>query len=129
MQLWGDKIYLGYGNSSNKGPAPNAGPVRVIAYHPQTGCFETEFTVDEEQIDRYRVIEGQLFIPGHDPLGIHSLSQTSERFLSSNSNINNTLSRHPNNTAHSAIIHHTKRRVNLRTGNDNQHSVLRGHSS
>ena len=67
MQLWGDKIYLGHGNSSNKGPASNAGPVRVIAYHPQSGCFETEFTVDEEQIDRYRTIGGRLYIPGHDP--------------------------------------------------------------
>ncbi len=67
MQLWGDKIYLGHGNSSNRGPAPNAGPVRVIAYHPQSGCFQTEFIVDEEQIDRYRVIGNQLYIPGHDP--------------------------------------------------------------
>ncbi len=68
MQLWEDKIYLGYGNSSNKGPAPNAGPVHVIAYHPQSGCFRTEFTVDEEQVDRYRIIGNHLFIPGHDPL-------------------------------------------------------------
>ena len=68
MQLWGDKIYLGYGNSSNIGPAPNAGPVRVITYHPQSECFETEFIVDDEQIDRYRVSGDQLFIPGHDPL-------------------------------------------------------------
>jgi len=68
MQLWGDKIYLGYGNSSNIGPAPNAGPVHVVSYHLQSGCFKIEFTVDEEQIDRYRVIGGQLYIPGHDPL-------------------------------------------------------------
>ena len=32
MQLWDGKIYLGHGNSSNVGPAQNAGPIRVIAY-------------------------------------------------------------------------------------------------
>jgi hypothetical protein len=67
MQLWDGRIYLGHGNSSNMGPARNAGPIPVISYDPKTGSFETEFTVDEEQIDRYRVIFDQLHIPGHDP--------------------------------------------------------------
>lgn len=67
MQLWNGKIYLGHGNSSNKGPARNAGPIPIISYDLKTGHFETEFTVDEEQIDRYRIIDGQLYVPGHDP--------------------------------------------------------------
>jgi len=67
MQLWDGKIYLGHGNSSNNPPAVNAGPVPIIAYDPESRKFLTEFTVDEEQIDRYRVIDDQLYIPGHDP--------------------------------------------------------------
>lgn len=30
MQLFGGKIYLGHGNSSNNAPSPNAGPVQSI---------------------------------------------------------------------------------------------------
>ena len=67
MQLWDDKIYLGHGNSSNNPPAVNAGPVPIVAYDPESREFLTEFTVDEEQIDRYRIIDDQLYIPGHDP--------------------------------------------------------------
>jgi len=55
------------GSGSNQPPAENAGPVPVIAYDLQTGQFKTEFVVDEEQIDRYRIIDNQLYIPGHDP--------------------------------------------------------------
>ena len=67
IQVFGDKIYLGHGNSSNRGPARNAGPVKVISYHPRSDRFKKEFTVDEEQIGRYRIIGNQLQIPGHDP--------------------------------------------------------------
>jgi hypothetical protein len=67
MQLWNGRIYLGHGNSSNRGPAINAGPVPVISYDPAKGKFEAEFVLDEEQIDKFRIIGERLFIPGHDP--------------------------------------------------------------
>jgi len=67
MQAFGGRIYLGHGNSSNVGPSGNAGPVPVVSYNPATGQFATEFTVDDEQIEPYRVINGQLYTPGHDP--------------------------------------------------------------
>ncbi|MDP6702364.1 MAG: hypothetical protein QGH25_22100, partial [Candidatus Latescibacteria bacterium] len=67
MQLWQGKIYLGHGNSSNREPALNAGPVPVVYYDPADGRFAAEFVVDEEQIDRFRLIDGLLYIPGHDP--------------------------------------------------------------
>jgi hypothetical protein len=69
MQVYQGRIYLGHGNSSNFQPSPNAGPIPVIYYEPDTGQFVEEYTVDEEQIDIFRVIDGQLFIPGHDPRG------------------------------------------------------------
>ncbi|KJS17970.1 MAG: hypothetical protein VR69_02810 [Peptococcaceae bacterium BRH_c4b] len=81
MQVFNDKIYLGFGNSSNKGPGANAGPILIIYYDPPLGKFVTEDikrynsntknyetvkSVDEEQIDIYKVLNGKLYIPGHD---------------------------------------------------------------
>ncbi|MFH2124840.1 MAG: hypothetical protein ABIJ50_15330 [Pseudomonadota bacterium] len=61
------KVYLGAGNSSNTGPSPNAGPVPVISYNPETNSFETVFTTSEEQIDVFYIFDNKLYIPGHDP--------------------------------------------------------------
>lgn len=81
MQVFNDKIYLGFGNSSNVGPGTNAGPIPVIYFDAHTGKFVTENikrfnsttrsyetvkAVDEEQIDFYRVLNEKLYIPGHD---------------------------------------------------------------
>lgn len=66
MHLFNDAIYLGAGNAANDGPSPNAGPVPVIRYEPTGKRFITEGSVDDEQIDLYREIDGQLFIPGFD---------------------------------------------------------------
>ncbi len=69
MQLFGGRIYLGHGNSSNEGPEINAGPVPVIYYDPASSEFVEQYMTDEEQIDLYRILNGQLYIPGHDPRG------------------------------------------------------------
>lgn len=67
LQVFEGRVYLGGGNSSNMGPAINAGPVPIISYNPKTGQFKREFTVDDEQIDIYYVFDGRLYTPGHDP--------------------------------------------------------------
>lgn len=67
MQVYNGSIYLGHGNSSNFGPSANAGPVDIIKYSSGSGEFTKEYTVNEEQIDIFRIINGNLFIPGHDP--------------------------------------------------------------
>lgn len=61
------ELLIGAGNSSNVGPSPNAGPVPLVAYSPSNGQFRTVFTVDDEQIDIFRVLDGKVYIPGHDP--------------------------------------------------------------
>lgn len=61
------RLYLGAGNSNNSGPAVNAGPLPIIYFDPSTGEFKSEWVVDDEQIDRYLIIDGDLIIPGHDP--------------------------------------------------------------
>ncbi len=66
LQAWNDRLYLGHGNSSNIGPSPNAGPIDVWSYSPSTG-FAIEYTADDEQIDHYSVVDGELAIAGHDP--------------------------------------------------------------
>jgi hypothetical protein len=69
MQLFDGKIYMGHGNSSNSPPEPNAGSIDVISYNLSTELFDNEYTVVEEQIDIYKVLNGKLYIPGHDPIG------------------------------------------------------------
>jgi hypothetical protein len=67
MKAFQGRIYIGSGNSNNKGPAPNAGPVDVVSLDPKTGKYSIEWTVPDEQIDEFRIIGSTLVIPGHDP--------------------------------------------------------------
>ncbi|MBT2289687.1 hypothetical protein J7E73_11180 [Paenibacillus albidus] len=81
MQLFDGKIYLGHGNSSNNAPSSNAGPVPIyywdpaqnkfsvqdVTYtNPATGRVTTNVYVMDEQIDSFKVLNGELYIPGHD---------------------------------------------------------------
>lgn len=81
MQLFDGKIYLGHGNSSNYAPSPNAGPVPIYYWDPElnkftvqsvksknpaTGTVTTATYIMDEQIDIFRVLNGELYIPGHD---------------------------------------------------------------
>ena len=68
--LWGladlavheDQLYLGYGDYDR-----NTGPIEVLAYSsPDPTSLAPVFTVDEEAIERFRVVEGALMIPGID---------------------------------------------------------------
>lgn len=67
MRLHGGRLYVGGGNSSNKGPAVNAGPVPIMAYDFGRAAWLSEGQVDDEQIDRFVLLDGALAIPGHDP--------------------------------------------------------------
>jgi hypothetical protein len=66
MQVFNNKIYIGQGNSSNIGVDCNAGPIPITSFDPITSKFTTEFTVDEEQIDLFKILNGKLTVPGHD---------------------------------------------------------------
>lgn len=66
--LWFDgRLFVATGNSSNVGPDRNAGPTPVFAYLPAEKRFVEEYVLPEEQIDRFRVLDGRLWIAGHDP--------------------------------------------------------------
>ena len=66
MQYYQGKIYLGAGNSSNIGPAQNAGRVYIISLNPKTDKFHFDYKVAEEQIDLFKVYGNTLYVPGHD---------------------------------------------------------------
>ncbi|NOT84516.1 MAG: hypothetical protein HOP02_06980 [Methylococcaceae bacterium] len=65
--MFDNNIFLAAGNSSNHGPASNAGPVPIVVLDPATHQFTEEGLVDDEQIDSYVILNKQLYIPGHDP--------------------------------------------------------------
>ena len=67
MQAFDGRIYFGMGNSNNDGPARNAKGGRIWFYDPKRKRFEIEYRTDEEQVDRFRIIDGSLVVPGHDP--------------------------------------------------------------
>jgi len=66
LQLFDGRLFIGAGNSSNRGPAQNSGPVPIIAYDLKTRMFIQEGQVNDEQIDSFKVLGQSLFIPGHD---------------------------------------------------------------
>lgn len=55
------RLYLGTGDGT-----ANTGPTDVVVYDIQTEGWKAEFTCDEECIDRFRIVDGQLAIPGAD---------------------------------------------------------------
>lgn len=67
LQAYQGYLYMGAGNSSNLGPARNAGPVPILRVDPRSNEVERVFQVDDEQIDLFYVFDGQLYVPGHDP--------------------------------------------------------------
>ena len=72
LQVWQGRVYLGYGDWY-----ANLGPIDIWGYDPITSEFISETVyvnpdrpaapVDEESIDRYCVIDEDLYIPGTDP--------------------------------------------------------------
>lgn len=59
------RLYIGYGDATH-----NVGslvPIEIRAWHsPDPDAIQTELVTDEEQIDKYRQMNGRLLIPGVD---------------------------------------------------------------
>ncbi len=60
MIFFDGQLFVGCGDTTG-----NAGPIDVWAYSQATG-WRSEFRVDEEQIDKFLVLDGILTIPGDD---------------------------------------------------------------
>ncbi|HEU4455470.1 MAG TPA: hypothetical protein VFR81_20575 [Longimicrobium sp.] len=67
MQLFRGRIHLGHGDSGE-----NRGPVALWSLDPVTGRLERGFETREEQVDVFRIVDGELYVPGHDPRGRRS---------------------------------------------------------
>jgi len=65
LQAFEGRIYVGTGEW-----ADNRGPVTIWSFLPPaaaaTARFDSVFTVDDESVDRFRVFDGKLFVPGID---------------------------------------------------------------
>jgi hypothetical protein len=61
LSCFENKIYIGHGNLDK-----NTGPTDVIYWDIDKACFTKEFTVDEESIENYEVLNDVLTIPGSD---------------------------------------------------------------
>src|SRR5262245_20113285 len=68
LKAFAGRLYVGLGNRDNSEPAPNAGPVDVWFFSPDSGQFVKEGTLPDEQIETFRVLDGKLVIPGNDPM-------------------------------------------------------------
>jgi hypothetical protein len=64
LQVFDGKVYIGGGNANT-----NAGPINVWAYDPTRKNFIKEYSVPEEEISRFKVIDNELYIPAADPRG------------------------------------------------------------
>lgn len=64
MQLFGGRIWLGHGDSID-----NWGPIPVWSLDGATGAMAQEFSTNDEQVDEFRVLGGELYVPGHDGRG------------------------------------------------------------
>jgi hypothetical protein len=61
MQTYNGRIYFGHGDYDK-----NAGPIPVIYYDPANNKFVTQYTVNDESIEKFKVLNGELYIPGID---------------------------------------------------------------
>lgn len=59
--LFNNRLYIGYGDYG-----VNTGPTDIIYYDLSIKTWNKEFTVDEEAIVQYRIIDNKLFVPGVD---------------------------------------------------------------
>jgi len=62
MQRFGGRIHLAHGDEVD-----NAGPIALRSLDPASGRLSSGFTTDEEQVEAFRVLDGELYVPGYDP--------------------------------------------------------------
>ena len=67
MQPFDGKIFIGCGNFDNGGPGANASPAPIFALDPKTKKITLEWRAPDEQVDVFRIINGDLYVPGTDP--------------------------------------------------------------
>ena len=62
MQVFNGQLYFGHGDA-----VENSGPIKVFSFNPSSSQFTSDFTVDDEAINSFNIIDNQLLIPGYDP--------------------------------------------------------------
>lgn len=62
LEIHGGKVYMAYGDYSR-----NSGPTEVAYYSIAGASFGSELTAPTEEHDRFRKIDGKLYVPRKDP--------------------------------------------------------------
>jgi len=62
LMLYGDRLYLAAGDFGRNIP-----PERVMYFDRTTGEFSSAGEINDEQINRFLVLDGELYLPGTDP--------------------------------------------------------------
>lgn len=62
MQRFGSRIYLSHGDEIG-----NRGPAEIWSLDPASGRLARDFVTGDEEIESFRVIDGELYAPGLDP--------------------------------------------------------------
>lgn len=62
LQGYDGKLFIAGGSTVD-----NVGPINIWVYDPVVDRFRREYTVQEEAIERFRVLNGDLYIPAADP--------------------------------------------------------------
>lgn len=62
IELYNGRLYVGSGDYDR-----NCGPIYVWCYDFEKKAFEIDTVLEDEQITRFRLIDGKLYVPGIDP--------------------------------------------------------------
>ena len=63
MIIWDGKLFVGGGDYDT-----NTGPVPIMCYDPELNEWSDTGSVQDEQVNRFCVIDGKLTVPGTDPM-------------------------------------------------------------
>lgn len=66
MQVYNNKLYLGHGNCNNYSSNAQEGQIPICYYDMTQQNFVREYMTDEDQLSNYKLLDGQLYLPGLD---------------------------------------------------------------
>lgn len=67
MKAFDGKLFAGAANYDNGGPGAFPQKTQIFAFDPATKKFALEYTAPDDQLYEFRVINGDLYVPGCDP--------------------------------------------------------------
>lgn len=120
MKLYNNKIYIGSGDYDK-----NTGPVDLYYYDLNTKSFVKDTTLNEEQINRFKIVNNKLVIPGIDYHESGDPADLWERGYYYELNGNNWVPKSIPNAIHTFDVEYYKGQIFVGIGNDSDSSILK----